>query len=175
MRAYLVGHFPGVPADDVIQETLITLMQCMPNYSYNREEHGYFRNYLIGIVRHKAIRHLKLAARENEELEQYLRVVGEESSRAASEEKDMRFRQSVYELSLQELLADHSIQDRTKNIFIHVAINGENPEDVARNFGVTRNGVDQIKARMIAKLRKISDDLFREVELIPTASKPEEA
>ena len=39
------------------------------------------------------------------------------------------------------------------------AVNGEKPEDVAEAFGVTRNSVDQVKSRLIDKLREVIEQL----------------
>ena len=54
MRAFLQARYPAVEAEDVIQETFIALVKCLPRYRYVPDEHGYFHNYLIGIVDHKA-------------------------------------------------------------------------------------------------------------------------
>ena len=78
---------------------------------------------------------------------------------SADEAEEKAFRESVYELALAELLADPSIREQSKQIFVRVAINGEKPEAVADAFGVTRNSVDQTKARLVAKLRIIKEEL----------------
>lgn len=78
------------------------------------------------------------------------------------DDEETAFRESVYELALQELLADKDINPRTKQIFIRVSVNGEKPEDVAAAFGVTRNSVDQIKSRMMVKLRAAIERLYFE-------------
>lgn len=57
------------------------------------------------------------------------------------------------------MLADDGIQSRTKQIFLRTAVNGERPEDVAEAFGTTRNTVDQVKSRMIDKLRNMIERL----------------
>ena len=59
MRAYLATHFPTIEADDVIQETLVALMKALPNYRYDPDRKGHFRNYLIGIIRHKAVSEIR--------------------------------------------------------------------------------------------------------------------
>lgn len=35
MRAFLASRFPTVPADDIMQETLIALVDAMPTYRYS--------------------------------------------------------------------------------------------------------------------------------------------
>ena len=46
------------------------------------------------------------------------------------------------------------MQTRTKEIFRRVALGGERPEDVAAAYGLTRNAVDQIRARATRSLRE---------------------
>jgi DNA-directed RNA polymerase specialized sigma24 family protein len=67
----------------------------------------------------------------------------------------------VLEIALQQLLADESIDYRTKQVFVRVAVNGEKPEAVAESFGITRNSVDQMKARMKERLREFADALMK--------------
>lgn len=162
MRAFLAARFPSVPADDIMQETLVALVQAMPAYKYSPAEHGHFRNYLIGVLRNKALRHLREQKREKKARRELSSVAQAVTSPDESEEA--AFRDSVRELALAELLADQSIREQSKRIFIRVAINGEKPEDVATAFGVTRNSVDQTKSRLVAKLRQIKGRLLEEAK-----------
>ena len=57
--------------------------------------------------------------------------------------------------TLLQLLADSSIHERTRIVFARVAVNGEKPDDVAAAFGIERNAVDQMKSRMMARLREL--------------------
>ena len=75
-------------------------------------------------------------------------------------EDDLRqWRHDAYEIALAQLMADPETQERNKCVFLRVAVNNESPESVASAYGITRNNVDQIKTRMIAKLRKIVSHL----------------
>ena len=51
------------------------------------------------------------------------------------------------------------MQTRTKEVFLRVAVNGEKAEKVAEDFGITRNAVDQIKARSMARIRDMVNAL----------------
>ena len=57
--------------------------------------------------------------------------------------------------TLLQLLADSSIHERTRIVFARVAVNGEKPDDVAAAFGIERNAVDQMKSRMMARLKDL--------------------
>ena len=54
MAAYLKANFPSLEAEDIVQETLMTLSGILPNYQYDPEAKGYFHNYLTGILRNNA-------------------------------------------------------------------------------------------------------------------------
>jgi DNA-directed RNA polymerase specialized sigma24 family protein len=61
---FLFKYFPSVDAADVVNETLIALVQKLPVYVYDPDTKGHFRNFLIGIVRYKAIEQIKKRKQE---------------------------------------------------------------------------------------------------------------
>ena len=151
MEAFMRERFPTLDADDMIQETLIALIKALPTYHYSPEERGHFHNYLTGILRHRALAAITAESRRAER-EKEMDILAPQSIPA--EDEDDSWRKSLLDLALQQLLADETIHQRTKQVFVRVAVNGEKPEDVAAAFGLARNAVDQIKARMLAKLRE---------------------
>ena len=162
MSGYLAQKFPGLEADDIIQETLITLVAKLPGYRYAPDEKGHFRNYLIGIVRNKCYETLraqeKLAgSREAAKVEAEIAKGLAADAEGEAERRQWQF--TAYEVALQQLMADPKIQEQTKQIFVRTALNDESPDDVARMFGIARNNVDQIKNRMTVKLRELAKDL----------------
>ena len=146
-------HFPSLDADDVIQETLIAASAALPSYRHAPEEKGYFHNYLTGILRNKALRQLHKDQRQAEIAEEMRR------SRGMKADDEQSWRKALLEIALRQLLNDESIQSRTRQVFLRVAVNGEKPEDVAAAFGINRNAVDQIKNRMMPRLQRIVADL----------------
>ena len=163
MEAFLRERFPSVEADDIIQETLAALCRVLPSYRYAPDEKGRFRNYLTGILRNKALRALDKEQRQTEIAHELMRS---QSDTPCHEERDpesaadkQSWREAVFELALEQFLADDSIADRTKRIFERVAINGESPEVVAASFKMTRHAVDQAKSRAMARLREIAKGL----------------
>ena len=70
---------------------------------------------------------------------------------------DLRdWRRDAYEEALRQFLADPKISTRDKEIFRRVALCGESPEAVAAVFDLKRNNVDQIKSRMVQKLKALA-------------------
>ena len=147
MEAFMRERFPSLDADDVIQETLIELIRVFPVYRYSPREKGHFHNYLTGILRHRALRMM-------DEEKRRARLVAE-MRHVDVEADDTAWRESLMEIALQQLLADTSIHERTRLVFARVAVNGEKPDDVAAAFGITRNAVDQMKSRLMARLKEL--------------------
>ncbi|MGN0891194.1 MAG: RNA polymerase sigma factor, partial [Candidatus Spyradenecus sp.] len=158
MEAYLHARFPQVDADEAIQETLIALIRRFPIYRYVPEERGAFHTYLTGILRHKALKWLRVEQRHRE-----LQVAPEAPSRA---DEAAKRQEAIFEIALQQLLADETLQQRTREIFARVAVNGEKPAAVAEAFGIERNAVDQVKQRLMARLR----ELVRHLEAVEDES-----
>lgn len=155
---FLFKYFPQVDAEEVVNETLAALVEKLPLYEYDPDTKGHFRNYLIGIVRFKAIEQLKRHRRDADlraAIETKAKLEWEYERNAYS--VDLRdWRREAYEAALAQFMADKSISTRDKEIFRRVALLGESPEDVAAIFDIKRNNVDQIKARMTKKLKELA-------------------
>jgi RNA polymerase sigma factor (sigma-70 family) len=155
---FLFKYFPSVDAADVVNETLIALVQKLPVYVYDPDTKGHFRNFLIGIVWYKAIEQIKKRKQEadrREALETQALLKWEYEKQSYS--VDLRdWQREAYEAALAQFMADPGISARDKEIFRRVALRGESPEDVAGIFDIKRNNVDQIKARMVAKLKELA-------------------
>lgn len=166
MEAYLRERFPSVDADDVIQETLVAVWAALPSYRYAPEEKGHFHNFLTGILRNKALRQLGASRRQAEIAEKVREDVPSDGRAGAPRtplgtmsDEEQSWRETLVEIALRQLMNDESIQSRTRQVFLRVAVNGEKPDDVAAAFGIERNAVDQIKNRMMPRLQKIVADL----------------
>ena len=177
MEAYLRERFPSLDADDVIQETLVAVWAALPSYRYVPEEKGRFHNYLTGILRNKALRQLYKDQRHAEIAEMVHddascdgrartlaappstsftgRAVAPRPPSGMMADDEQSWRETLVEIALQQLMNDESIQSRTRQVFLRVAVNGEKSDDVAAAFGIERNAVDQIKNRMMPRLQKI--------------------
>jgi len=156
--AFLFKYFPNVDKEDVVNETLMALVEKLPIYEYDPDTKGHFRNYLIGIVRFKAIEQVK-RYRRNEVLKEALETKAQLDweYETQSYSVDLRdWRREAYEAALAQFMADRKISTRDKEIFRRVVLQGESPEDVAAVFDIKRNNVDQIKARMVAKLKTLA-------------------
>ena len=151
MRAYLREHFPYVEADDVVQETLVALARVIPNYHYNPQEHGFFHNYLTGILRNKALDALRAGVRVEKLKDDIAKDVPDACGDVRAEAY-RNWREAVFEIALQQFLVDDAVQERTKQMFLRTEINGEAIPVVAESLGVTPQLVYRARSRCLKNL-----------------------
>ncbi len=156
MRSYLHRYFSSLEPEDVMQETMIVLAKKLPDYDYQPDTKGHFRNYLLGILKHKAQDALTRRTRESE-IRTALQTESESAKTVSSKEKD--WRESALEVAISQLLANKTINPLHRTVFRHVALLHEKPEAVAKKFNISRANVDIIKKRMIERLSKLAAHL----------------
>lgn len=157
LLSFLAAKFPTIrdAADDLVQETFLALAKRLPDYRHAPDEKGHFRNYLAGILRFKAADEIRRRLRE----EGAFAGAAERAAEAAAdptEEELRQWRHAAYEVALEQYLSDPSVQERTKQVFLRVALGGEKPEAVAASYGLDRNAVDQIRSRATRRLRELA-------------------
>ena len=152
MLSFMQERFPGLDAEDIIQDTLIALIEIFPVYHYSPEEKGSFHNYLTGILRNKALRQIQRENRRLANMQAYAKEAKAAAVQDAKQDADSSQR-ARFEIALRQLLSDDTVHARTREVFRRVAVNGEKPEAVASDFGISRNAVDQMKNRMMSRLR----------------------
>ncbi len=152
MRSFLRARFQSVDEDDVLQESMIALMRRMPDYHYTPDAGGHFRNYLLGIVSHKAKDAVRKQVREAGKRERAKSCPAAFSPRSADDAEYEEWKLAAMNAALEQLLSDESVNARSREIFRHVALMHEPPAQVAEAFGVSRANVDQIKRRLVLRL-----------------------
>lgn len=152
MRGFLCSKFPSLEADDVIQETMFALVKALPNYHYTPDERGHFRNYLMGILKHKAYDVLRRRRTENEKRDDYGKEIMAVRTDTRDEVEEQAFREALVNAAIEQLLADDTINPTHREIFRTLVLQHKSPAETAELFGVERNNVDQIKNRLRARL-----------------------
>lgn len=158
MMGYLKSKFSNIDYDDIIQDTFVALASVLPNYRYDPDESGHFRNYLAAVLRNKACDAIR-AEQKMDELKCKASVDPTFLEPNGNAVDDLR--RSIYSIALRQVLDDEAILERNRRIFVEVAINGRRAADVAAMFGIERNNVDQIKARLLKALKDRVTEIAR--------------
>ena len=164
MAKYLL-RYPSLNADDIIQETMLVFIRKIPDYQYDPETKGSFHSYLLKILKYKALEALRSSRRDPILVPDFTDdSVGPDGSASmekreedvAKEEEE--FHAACAELAVRRYLNDASISMRDREIVRRIRC-GESPASVASAYGITRNNVDQIKARAVKRIREIAEDI----------------
>ena len=155
---FLAKYYSKVDKEEVVNDTLIALTKELPLYEYDPDTKGHFRNYLIGIVRNMARAQLR---RRNRDVERQAELEANAKFEWEYEKQSYRvdlsdWQHEAYEAALAQFMANPNLSSRDKEIFRRTALGEESPAAVAEIFGITRNNVDQIKARMLAKFKELA-------------------
>ncbi len=154
MRAFLRARFQSVDEDDVMQETMVAVTRSIPDYHYTPDVHGHFRNYLFGILSHKAKDAVRKQVREADKRERAKSCSAACTPRSDDAEYE-EWKLAAMNAALDQMLSDETVNSRSREIFRHVALLHEPPADVAQAFGVSRANVDKIKSRLVQRLAEL--------------------
>lgn len=161
--------------DDIVQETLITLMKAFPDRKYDRGQ-GKFHSFLYGIVRNKALKATERVVRGIEV------EMPENMPEVSSQENDAALERYQNTNALLRMLVDRVFEGnrwsgKSKEIFLRLTMENAKPRDLAREYGMKENAIYQLKNRVMKKLKEHGDILKRSsndlVDLIEIMAKQE--
>jgi len=148
-------------AEDVLQETMVTLMRLLPGFDYNPHI-GKFRNFVLTIT-HRRVQAAQRRARRHEtvsldgESDPEQPPLGETlvDDRAAADADgfDRAWQQSLFEEAVRRLLNDPAISAQTLEVFRAYVLESLSADSVASRFGIAKNNVFQIKNRLVKRLQ----------------------
>jgi RNA polymerase sigma-70 factor (ECF subfamily) len=157
-------------AQEVLQETMVTLMRVLPNFSYDRRK-GKFRNFLLTIVHRRSLAALRRAKglpdvsldSDDPWGRQALKeLLPAEAVDSAEREAEQLWREAVMEDCLARLEANPALDDGTFAAFRAYVIERRPAAEVAAEFGLKENALYQIKNRLLRRLRKDVAQRLRE-------------
>ena len=152
--------------DDVIQDIYIKLVEVLRSGRYNPEK-AKFRSFLATMIR----RHLISLYRKDQarcvDAQTPLDAVELSVPADQAERLDLKWRLAKHEAAVEHVLTKTALSKRTCEVYREHVLNARPTADVARQFGITKNHVGQIKFRidgMIEVLeREYSDENYKVV------------
>ena len=158
-------------ADDIVMTVLGKLVDVLRTGQYSPEK-GRFHSYLATmIVNEVHMAHRKEMARAGDRRVS-LDAGGEDESSsalmdtlAAPEESpesiDADWRQAVLKSAVEHVLTKTALSDRDRKVYRAYALEGRDIADVAKEFGLSRNSVSQIKSRIDKRIVAVGKELVR--------------
>ena len=150
IRSFAENHGDGRDADDIVQEVLVGLVEIFRGGRFSiREGHGNFRAYLAKMIRSR----LYMAYRKEKarglgatvSLDDVELSVPGDSVTAAL---DLEWAEARHKAAVEHALTKTLVSDLNKSLYRAYVLEERPIDEVAREFGVTRNQVSQAKARV---------------------------
>jgi len=148
-------------ADDIVQVVFVDLARNLPTFKYDREK-GRFRSYLAGLVNWRVMDRLKSGKRDAELKANFL-----EEARAAAVAGDEEFAEREWQsAAMEEALRRIKPDVRPEHYaaFVASAVEGQDTEVVTKLYGISRDNLYQIRARLTAKLRETVAAVIAEMD-----------
>lgn len=158
-------------ADDIVMTVLGKLVDVLRTGQYSPEK-GRFHSYLATmIVNEVHMAHRKEMARAGDR-KVSLDAGGEDESSSAlmdtlaapedsPESIDANWRQAVLKSAVEHVLTKTALSDRDRKVYRAYALEGRDIADVAKEFGLSRNSVSQIKSRIDKRIVAVGKELVR--------------
>ena len=152
VAAARIGHGPIQPADrdDLVQEVFLAVRSALPGFRYESGK-SCFRAYLRRAVRNAVLRLQRRPASVPPERAADLPAPSGEDRDA----EEVRLR--IWTLALARVFRSGRFSPNTQAVFRRVALEGESPAVVGREFKLKPNAVYQIRNRILRAVRKELD------------------
>ena len=146
-------------ADDIVQVVFADLARNLLTFHYDREK-GRFRSYLAGLVNWRVMDRLKASKRDAE-----LKANFWQEAKAAAGDDDFSEREwqaAAMEEALRRIKPD--VRPEHYAAFVASAVEGQDTDAVMKLYGISRDNLYQIRARLTAKLREKIADVLAEMD-----------
>jgi len=146
-------------ADDIVQVVFADLARNLLTFHYDREK-GRFRSYLTGLVNWRVMDRLKASKRDAE-----LKANFWQEAKAAAGDDDFSEREwqaAAMEEALRRIKPD--VRPEHYAAFVASAVEGQDTDAVMKLYGISRDNLYQIRARLTAKLREKIADVLAEMD-----------
>ncbi|MBI3468529.1 MAG: sigma-70 family RNA polymerase sigma factor [Planctomycetes bacterium] len=142
-------------ADDLTQDVLMAAVQELPKFRYDPAQ-GKFRNWLrtMTVNRLRAFRksqRFQATAAGGSVAADFIEQLADPAS-DLSRQWDLEH--DAYLMRRAMTLIEHEFKPDTWHVFQRVVIEGQPPERVAAEFGITRNAVYIAQSRVLSRLRQ---------------------
>lgn len=143
-------------AEEVLQETMVTLMRILPTFAYDRNK-GRFRNFLLTIVHRRSLATLRRASQlrqtEWDETDDAHSTSPFPNENTLEKEAILRWQETLVEEAIRRVRESGRLDEHTFAVFEAYAIQRRPVEEVAQEFGLKENVVYQIRYRILQRVQ----------------------
>lgn len=152
MLMFAQNHGAGENAEDIVQDVLVKLVDALKHGGYTRQDGTLFRSYLKTLIRRQLIdNYRREKARGYGRTVELTETIIEDT---ADTEKDFAnaldadWALACHATAVQHVLTKTALSRQSKDIYRAYVLEERPVSDVAKEFGVSKNLVSQIKSRV---------------------------
>lgn len=142
----------GDQAEDVVQDVLVKLVDALRHGGYARQDGASFRAYLKTLIRRQLIdafrREKARGLGRNVALTEEVADSVADASRDVGAALDEDWMRSCRAAALEHVLTKTALSAQSKSVYRAYALEERPVGEVAKQFGLSRNSVSQIKTRI---------------------------
>lgn len=156
--------------DDIVQETFVSLAKTFPAGGYRRDR-ARFRTFLSAILRKRAVDFLRKSHAQSlrflpdDQLQGVLDEASLPFSNPTAADNDTperrKLRSRLWSLMVDRVFRESNFSGRSRAIFLRL-VAGESTDALASEYGLEKNAIYQLKARVMKALTAKARALTRE-------------
>ena len=162
MRQFAVWKGGEKNADDIVMKVLEKLVDVLRNGKYDPAA-GRFHSYLATMICNEVrMQHRKDEVRRQEDHVTIDSGISEtllDGSSNAAEQMDADWQRAVVAAAVEHVLTKSALSDRDRKVYRAYVQENKPIDEVASEFGITRNLVSQIKTRIERRIAAIGREL----------------
>lgn len=155
--------------DDIVQETFVSLVKIFPNGGYRRDR-ARFRTFLHAILRKRAVDFLRKSGNHAlrflpcDQLQGLLEASPDAFSLPLDGDDDgperRELRSRLCSLMVERVFQESNFSGQSRAVFFRLMA-GESPDALAREYGLEKNAIYQLKHRVMKALAAKAQTLSR--------------
>jgi len=148
-------------ADDMVQVVFADLARNLPTFKYDREK-GRFRSYLTGLVNWRVMDRFRASKRDAELKTNFWDEVRSAGAGGDDDFAEREWQSAALEEALRRIKTD--VRPEHYAAFIASTVDGRDTETVMKLYGLSRDNLYQVRARLTAKLRETVAKVLEEMD-----------
>jgi len=148
MRKFVAMKTSRNDVDDIVQDVLVKLVDVLRNGKYVPQEGVKFRSYLARLLYNELVSHFRKDRVRGDGNFVPVDDVSIPVDSDAALAMDVQWRLALHQSAVEHVLTKTALAEQSKAVYRAYAIDERPIDEVAAEFGLTRNYVSQIKTRV---------------------------
>ena len=157
MRRFVQMKTSRNDVDDIVQDVLVKLVDVLRNGKYTPQPGVKFRSYLARLLYNELVSHFRRDQVRGDGNFVPVDDVDLPVDGDAAVAIDIQWRLALHESAVEHVLTKTALAEQSKAVYRAYAVDERPIDEVAAEFGITKNYVSQIKTRVDRMVAAVED------------------